>query len=124
MHAREQYLARAREEYGKEADQTQPESMDREVSTTVEHTLVELIILATWNIQRANYIEAKLARSEGVDPLLSTSKTIDRIHAFRHRTERSLLKLLKEFQRVKSETPPAKPILQNESSMTAARHPC
>ena len=69
-----------------------------------------LIILATWNIQRANRIEAKLALTDGVDPLLSTSKTIDRIHTFRLRTERSLLKLLNEFRRVKSETPPAKPI--------------
>ena len=64
-------------------------------------------------------MEAKLARTEGADPLLSTPKTIDRIHAFRHRTERSLLKLLKEFQRVKSETPPAKPILQNEPNFPA-----
>ena len=80
----------------------------------VEYTLVELIILATWNIQRSNRIEAKLALTEGADPLLSTSKIIDRIHAFRLRTERSLLKLLHEFRRVRSETPPAKPILQNE----------
>ena len=92
---------------------------DLQPSTTVEHTLVELIILAAWNIQRANYVEAKLALTEGVDPLLATSKTIDRIHAFRHRTERSLLKLLKEFQRVKSEAPPAKPILQNEPNFPA-----
>ena len=86
---------------------------------TVEHTLVELIILAAWNIQRSNYVEAQLARTEGADPLLSASKIIDRIHAFRHRTERSFLKLLKEFQRVKSETPPTKPILQNEPNFPA-----
>ena len=87
---------------------------DLQPQNTVEYTLVELIILATWNIQRSNRIEAKLALAEGFDPLLSTSKTIDRIHAFRNRTERSLLKLLNEFRRVRSETPPAKPILQNE----------
>ena len=92
---------------------------DLQPQTTVEHTLVELIILATWNIQRSNRVEAKLARSEGVDPLLSTSKTIDRIHAFRHRTERSFLKLINEFRRLKSETPPVKPILQNEPNSPA-----
>ena len=92
---------------------------DLQPQTTVEYTLVELIILATWNVQRANRLEAKLALTEGVDPLLSPSKTIDRIHAFRHRTERSLLKLLNEFRRVKSETPPAKPILQNEPNFPA-----
>ena len=92
---------------------------DLQPKYTVEYTLVELIILATWNIQRANRIEAQLARTEGADPLLSTSKTIDRIHAFRLRTERSLLKLLNEFRRVKSETPPAKPILRNEPNFPA-----
>ena len=92
---------------------------DLQPQTTVEYTLVELIILATWNIQRANRVEANLARTEVVDPLLSTSKIIDRIHAFRHRTERSLLKLLNEFRRVRSETPPTKPILQNEPNFPA-----
>ena len=92
---------------------------DLQPQTTVENTLVELIILAAWNIQRSNRVEAKLARSEGVDPLLSTSKTIDRIHTFRHRTERSFLKLINEFRRLKSQTPPVKPILQNEPNSPA-----
>ena len=76
---------------------------DLQPKTTVQHTLFNQIVLAAWNIQRSNYVEAQLAISEGADPLLSESKIIDRIHTFRHRAERSLLKLLTEFRRTKSE---------------------
>ena len=76
---------------------------DPQPKTTVQHTLYNQIVLAAWNIQRSNYVEAKLALSEGIDPLLSPNKTIDRIHAFRNRAERSLLKLLTEFRRTKLE---------------------
>ena len=71
--------------------------------TTVQHTLFNQIVLVAWNIQRSNYVETQLALTEGIDPLLSPSKIIGRIHAFRNRSERSLLKLLTEFRRTKSE---------------------
>ena len=76
---------------------------DLQPKTTVQHTLFNQIVLAAWNIQRSNYVEAQLAITEGMDPLLSTTKIIDRIHAFRNRSERNLLKLLAEFRRTKSE---------------------
>ena len=76
---------------------------DLQPKTAVQHTLFNQIVLAAWNIQRSNYVEAQLAITEGMDPLLSTSKIIDRIHAFRNRAERNLLKLLAEFRRTKSE---------------------
>ncbi len=78
--------------------------------TAIEETLFTQIILTLWNLQRANCLEAKLALTEGVDPLLSSSKIIDRIHTFRNRAERSYSKLLNEFRLLKS----AKQIPQNE----------
>ncbi len=76
---------------------------DLQPKTTVQHTLFNQIVLAAWNIQRSNYVEAQLAITDGKDPLLSPTKIIDRIHAFRNRSERNLLKLLAEFRRTKSE---------------------
>ena len=40
-------------------------------STPVQQTLFSLLILAAWNIHRANRLEAALAAAEGIDPLLS-----------------------------------------------------
>ena len=57
---------------------------------------------------RANRLEAALANTEGIDPLLSetNSKTIDRIYAFRARAERTFHKCHKELRALKS---PARP---------------
>ena len=82
----------------------------------VEETLFNQIILAVWNLQRVNGIEANLALTDGLDPLLSTSKTIDRIIAFRLRTERSLLKLLAEYNKLKVANPTQTVIFKNEPS--------
>ena len=71
---------------------------DLQPKTTVQHTLFNQIVLAAWNIQRSNYVEAQLAITEGMDPLLSTSKIIDRIHAFR----------IAPNEVCSSQTPPAK----------------
>ncbi len=80
----------------------------------IENTLFNQIIPAAWNLQRANCIEANLALTESADPLLSTSRLIDRIHTFLNRTERSFLKLVSEFRKLKSETAPPKPIVRNK----------
>ena len=94
-------------------------AIDLQPQTAIEETLFHQIGLAAWNLQRANCLEANLALTEGADPLLSTSKTIDRIHTFRNRTERSLLKLLNEFRQEKSGNPSPKPNLQNEPKIRA-----
>ena len=89
----------------------------------IENTLFNQIILAAWNLHRANCIEATLALTESADPLLSTSKLIDRIHTFLNRTERSFLKLLSEFRKLKSESLPPKPIVRNKpKSKIAVSH--
>ncbi len=87
--------------------------------TAIQETLFTQIILALWNLRRSNRLEASLALSQGVDPLLSTSKILDRIHTFRNRTERSYSKLLKEFRLLKS----AKQILQNEPNQQGQTSP-
>ena len=51
--------------------------------TPVERTLFSQVVLAAWNIQRANRLEAGLATTLGVDPLLSEDKTLSRITAAR-----------------------------------------
>ncbi len=80
----------------------------------IEETLFNQIILAVWNLQRVNEIEAALALTDGLDPLLSTSKTIDRIIAFRLSTERSFLKLLAEYNKLKVTNPTETVVSQNE----------
>ena len=80
----------------------------------IEETMFNQIILAVWNLQRVNEIEAGLALTDNLDPLLSTSKTIDRIIAFRLRTERSLLKLLAEYSKFKAANPTKTVVFQNE----------
>ena len=80
----------------------------------VEETLFNQIILAVWNLQRVNEIEAALALTDNLDPLLATSKTIDRIIVFRLRTERSLLKLLAEYSKFKAANPTETVVIQNE----------
>ena len=72
-------------------------------STPVQQTLFSLLILAAWNIQRANRLEAALAAAEGIDPLLSESnqKTLADITTARMRAERTFHKCLKELQATK-----------------------
>ncbi len=90
--------------------------------TAIEHTFFAQIVLATWNLQRANRLESALAISEGVDPLLSANPTFARISTFRIRAERSLHKCLSEYRKIKAECPAieieedtvSSPIIRNE----------
>ena len=66
--------------------------------TPVERTIFAQLVLAAWNVQRANRLEAALAITEGVDPLLSENKTFQRIAAARVRAERTFNKSLKELR--------------------------
>ena len=82
--------------------------------TAVERTFFTQLVLACWNIQRANSLEAELATAEGVDPLLSENKTFHRIAAARNRAERTFHKSLKELRAAQAAQHPAKPIVKNE----------
>ena len=82
--------------------------------TPVEQTLFSQVVLAAWNIQRANRLEADLADSLGADPLLAESKTLDRIAAARHRAERTFHKSLKELRASQTACPPPQAKLQNK----------
>ena len=78
----------------------------------VEVALLDFLVLAAWNIERTNRLEAELANTEGIDPLLSetNAKTLDRIWACRARAERTFHKCHKEIRALKSPTrPQAKP---------------
>ena len=70
----------------------------------VEVALLDQLVLAAWNIERANRLEAELATTAGIDPLLSetNSKTLDRIFAFRTRAERTFHKCHKELRGLKA----------------------
>ena len=80
----------------------------------VERTIVSLIVLASWNLRRADRAEAQLAASTKQDPLLSDSKILDRIATFRQRAERSLFKSLNELRKIRKENPPVKPQIRYE----------
>ena len=82
--------------------------------TAVERTFFTQLVLASWNIQRANRLEAELAAAEGVDPLLSENKTFHRIAAARNRAERTFHKSLRELRAAQAAQHPAKPVLKNE----------
>ena len=81
----------------------------------VEVTLLDQLVLAAWNIERTNRLEAELANTEGIDPLLSetNSKTLDRIGAYRTRAERTFHKCHKELRVLKASRPKAKPPAQS-----------
>ncbi len=66
--------------------------------------MLDQLVLAAWNIERANRLEAELATTAGIDPLLSetNSKTLDRIYAFRTRAERTFHKCHKELRALKA----------------------
>ena len=82
----------------------------------IERAFHGQIVLAAWNIERANRLEADLATTTGVDPLLSdpTEKTLNRIASYRMRAERTFHKCLKELQAYQAAHPLDEPILQNE----------
>ena len=85
----------------------------------VEVTLLDQLVLAAWNLERANRLEAELANSEGIDPILSetNAKTFDRIIAYRMRSERTFHKCHKELRALKAgqkSKPAAKPFQRNE----------
>ena len=81
----------------------------------VERALYTQIVLAAWNIERANRLEAALA-VDGIDPLLSeaNAKTLDRIATYRIRAERTFHKCLKELQAYQAAHPIDEPVLRNE----------
>ena len=82
----------------------------------IERVLHGQITLAAWNMERANRLEADLATTTGLDPLLSDAneKLLNRIAAFRMRAERTFHKCLKELQAYQAAHPLNEPILQNE----------
>ena len=81
----------------------------------VERALYTQIVVAAWNIERANHLEAAFA-VDGIDPLLSeaNAKTLDRIATYRMRAERTFHKCLKEIQAYQAAHPMDEPILRNE----------
>ena len=72
-------------------------------------------VLAAWNIERANRLEAAFA-VDGIDPLLSDSneKTLNRIATYRMRAERTFHKCVKELQAYQATHPMDEPVLRNE----------
>ena len=74
----------------------------------VEVALLDQLVLAAWNIERANHLEAEMANVAGIDPLLSetNSKTLDRIYMFRARAERTFHKCHKELRAFKAPSRP------------------
>lgn len=83
----------------------------------VERPLFSQIVLAAWNMERANRLEATLAASSGVDPLVdgANAKTLDRIAIFRMRAERAFHKCFKELQLYQLAHPLEEPVPQNEA---------
>ena len=81
----------------------------------VERALCTQIVLAAWNIERANRLEAALA-VDGIDPLLSEAneKTLNRIANCRMRAERTFHKCLKEMRAYQAAHPLDEPVLRNE----------
>ena len=96
-------------------------------SNSVERTQFGQLILAVWNIQRTNRLEAGLA-ADGIDPLLNPihEKTLARITIARNRAERTFhqcLKFFKELRAVKNEPkskPPAEPLNPKPRTPTAS----
>ena len=86
----------------------------------VERALYTQIVLAAWNIERANRLEAALA-DNGVDPLLSDAneKTLSRIATCRMRAERSFHKCLREFMAIQAAHANEELDLQNEPKIVA-----
>ena len=92
----------------------------------VEVALLDLLVLAAWNIERTNRLEAELANSEGMDPLLSetNAKTLDRIWAYRASAERTFHKCHKESPTPQSahSAPVQTGAASNSAERTQIRH--
>ena len=90
----------------------------------VERALYSQIVLASWNIERANRLEAALG-TDGLDPLLSDAneKTLNRIATYRMRAERTFHKCLKELQAYQATHPLDEPILQIEPKSETKNEP-
>ena len=94
-------------------------------NTPVEFTIFTQLLLAAWNIQRANRLEADLAAAEGIDPLLSENKTFDRIARARSHSERTFHKSLKELRATKAARPEQPPLPKNKPNyLPTANSPC
>ena len=81
----------------------------------VEVALLDQLVLAAWNIERTNRLEAELGNAEGIDPLLSdaNAKTLDRITNYRMRAERTFHKCHKELRSLTAQKKPIA-IVRNE----------
>ena len=81
----------------------------------IEVALQGQIVLAAWNIERANKLEVAMAAS-GIDPLLSNEneKLLNRIATYRMRAERTFHKCLKELQTYQAAHPIDEILFQNE----------
>ena len=90
----------------------------------VERALYSQIVLAAWNIERVNRLEAALA-ADGVDPLLSDTneKTLNRIANYRMRAERTFHKCLKELQAYQDTHPLDEPVFQNAAKSEMKNEP-
>ena len=85
----------------------------------IERVLHAQITLAAWNIERANRLEAALATTTGIDPLLSDAneKSLNRIATCRMRAERTFHKSLKELQAYQAAHPLDETPLRNEPKL-------
>ena len=85
----------------------------------IERVLHAQITLAAWNIERANRLEAALATTTGIDPLLSDAneKSLNRIATYRMRAERTFHKSLKELQAYQAAHPLDDTPLRNEPKL-------
>ena len=91
----------------------------------IERVLHAQITLAAWNIERANRLEAALATTTGIDPLLSdiNEKTLNRIATYRMRAERTFHKSLKELQAYQAAHPLDETPLRNEPKPKVENEP-
>lgn len=88
--------------------------------TPVERTIFAQLVLAAWNIQRTNRLQAALAAKEGVDPLLSENRTFKRIAAARAQAERTFHKCFKQLRPPQPTKVNAKSIPRNEPKYTGS----
>ena len=63
------------------------------------------LLIAAWNMERANRLEATPAAAEDLHPLLSKNKTYDRITRARSQAERTYHKCLRDLRAAKATRP-------------------
>ncbi len=89
-------------------------------ATPVERTLFDMLVLAAWDIQRANRLEAAMANN-GIDPVLSSepdAKQLDRIGTYR--AERTSHKSHKELRALIAARRPLTVVVKNEPKFVEA----